>query len=104
MSRHNNERPRVFTCRFSDGSSVSFSVDLEHLSRALDEQVSSIPPPPVKKELMPEYIAWMHTVMSTLAQRLGRVINYCYPSKVPGEDPVFYMYKPDGSYQHIPEG
>jgi len=53
---------------------------------------------------MPEYIAWMHTVMSTLAQRLGRVINYCYPSKVPGEDPVFYMYKPDGSYQHIPEG
>ncbi len=92
-----------FSCQFSDGTSVSFSVDLQKLQQTLNTGATAIPRPPVKKHLMPEYITWMHTVMATLAKRLGRSIPYMYPSETPDQD-ICFVYQPDGSYHEIPEG
>ena len=103
MRKLKQQPDETFNCRFSDGTSVSFAINLKTLRRAIDSSIASIPQPPVKKELLPEYINWMHTVMSTLARRLGRSIPYCYPS-TPPEEPVFYLYRPDGSYEVIAEG
>ncbi len=48
--------------------------DDEKIVAIPDRRTSSAATPPVKKHLLPEYIAWMHTVMSTLAKRLGRSV------------------------------
>ena len=103
MRNKNNKSAETFFCQFSDGTSFSSSVDLDQLHRTLDAPVTSVSPPPVKKHLIPEYINWMHSVMSTLATRTGRSIVYAYPSEVPDES-LCIMYKPDGSRDFIPEG
>ena len=103
MSKKKAPAKETFTCRFSDGTTICFTINLKNLQHILDTNFTSVPKPPVKKHLLPEYINWMHTVMSTLARHLGRAVPYCYPSGNP-DLPLFYVYRPDGSYEEIPEG
>jgi hypothetical protein len=92
----------TFSCGFSDNSRVTVSFDIEVL------KVSSNPVTDLYFEwetkpspkVIPEYIRWMHTIMSQVAKRTNQRILYIYPSSK-GSGMESYSYEKDGSYKRV---
>ena len=81
-------------------ASVTIKVDYSrfqnggHVTDILDIQWSNSPAP----EVIPQYINWMHTVMSEVAQSINDKIFYAYPA-APGGQNQYFTYFADGSYE-----
>jgi hypothetical protein len=90
----------TFACAFSDGSAVRAQIDLWSFDERTDLaglvhlQWNQTP----DREIIPEYLRWVHGVMSHLAQRAQKRIIYLFNHGEPG--PV-YDYQADGRYQRI---
>jgi hypothetical protein len=52
-------------------------------------------------KIVPQYIAWMHTVMCQVAQRVNQKIGYGYEPPRPGLPPLVFVYYPDGHYEQV---
>lgn len=90
----------TFDCAFSDGSAVRVQIDLWSLGErpnlaALVHPQWNCPP---ERQIIPEYLRWIHGVMSHLARRAQSRIIYLFHHGEPG--PV-YDYRADGRYQRI---
>jgi hypothetical protein len=84
-----------------DGASVTIKIDYAvfkkapsgaHWLRAQWEGRRS-------SKIIPQYVAWMHTVMCEVAQRVNEKICYGYEPARPGFPPLVFVYYPDGHYE-----
>lgn len=88
----------TFSCKFKGGPSVTVRFDIEALERGKDIkdvaefQWSGTP----SRKIIPDYVRWMHTVMSQIAKRTGKRILYAYPG---GSEGMAYVYEPDGTFK-----
>ena len=66
----------------------------QDISQCISQQWRGTPTP----RIVPDYIAWMHTVMCEIAQRVNERIFYAYAAGGAGGAKYFY-YHPDGTYE-----
>ena len=52
-------------------------------------------------KILPQYIAWMHTVLSQVAQRINKKILYAFPA-TDGRRFQYFGYHPDGRHERLP--
>lgn len=51
--------------------------------------------------VIPQYVEWMHTVLSHVAKRVNKKILHAYPP-YQGHGPVFHVYHADGTHEAVP--
>lgn len=95
----------TFQAAFGGGASVTVQVDYTALQKAIgttsqlnwiEAKWTGQPTP----ETIPQYVAWMHTVMSQVAKRVQQDIMYGYPGRTLNQ-PRYFVYRADGSYEEV---
>ena len=92
----------TFCAAFPGGISVAIKIDFTILKKSggsvncFDTKWEGQPTP----QIIPQYIAWMHTVMSGVAKRVNKPIGYVYPGTRSLKSQNF-IYFPDGRYEEM---
>jgi hypothetical protein len=96
------ERPgeHQFTCSFGNGATVTIYVNLSQFQRRKNVQdvIHAEWSGSVRPELVSQYVAFMHSVVSFVAKETKSKILYAYPPPLGGQ-PLYFIYHPNGSYE-----
>jgi hypothetical protein len=97
----------TFSCRFSDGSEAATRVDFDFVldavkqRKALDEGLDvTWPGRKPHPRVIPEYVAWMHTVMQQTARRINAEILRVYPTN-DARQMICFAYHPNGTFDEL---
>lgn len=95
---------RTFSCTFSNGHSVSITVDMvafqtaQNIGQCLHMEWEGSKDR--RLEVASEYVAWMHTVMCQVASEVQKSFFYAY-RLTDTTVCMAFLYKPDGTFEEL---